>query len=137
MITKKELNNSVIQYRKLLDKALGHLTDAQSFEVTTLFPDWESEKSYVINDRVKYEETLYRCLNAHDSQETWTPSTSPSLWVRIDDPAIEWPIWIQPVGSTDSYPLGAKVSHNDARWISDVENNIWEPGLYGWTQVTE
>ena len=39
--------------------------------------------------------------------------------------------------STDAYPKGAKVSHNGKHWISDLDANVWEPGVYGWTEHTE
>jgi hypothetical protein len=29
---------------------------------------------------------------------------------------------------------GDKVSHNEKHWISDVDANVWEPGVYGWTE---
>ena len=86
---------------------------------------------------MSYDGTLYKCLTAHVSQSTWTPPDSPSLWVRVDDPTIDWPEWVQPVGSTDAYMAGDKVSHNDKHWISDVNANIWEPGVYGWSESEE
>ena len=98
------------------------------------FDEWSAEGTYLVGDIRKEEKTLYRCLTAHEGQESWKPSVSPSLWVRIDDPSIEWPEWIQPLGATDAYPKGAKVSHNEKHWISDVDNNTWEPGVYGWTE---
>lgn len=100
------------------------------------FDVWTVETTYEVGDVRRHGEKLYRCLTAHTSQATWTPDASPSLWVRIDDPAIEWPAWVQPVGSTDAYAKGAKVSHSDKRWISDTDGNVWEPGVYGWTEVT-
>ena len=80
---------------------------------------------------------LYRCVQAHTSQATWTPEDAPSLWTRIADPAQEWPEWIQPTGAHNAYAKGAKVSHNGKRWISDVDANTWEPGVYGWTEYIE
>lgn len=47
----------------------------------------------------------------------------------------EYPEWVAPTGSHDAYPQGAKVSHNGKKWTSDVANNVWEPGVYGWTEV--
>ena len=35
---------------------------------------------------------------------------------------------IQPTGSHDAYGLGAKVSHNGKRYISQIPNNTTEPG---------
>lgn len=80
---------------------------------------------------------LYRCVQAHTSQATWTPEDAPSLWTRIADPAQEWPEWIQPTGAHNAYAQGAKVSHGGKRWVSDVDNNVWEPGVYGWTEHIE
>ena len=48
----------------------------------------------------------------------------------------EWPAWVQPTGAHDAYAKGAKVSHNDKHWISEVDDNTWEPGVYGWTEVS-
>ena len=111
--------------------------DAVAVTVPELFDRWEVEKSYVVGDRVRCGEKLYRCLTAHSSQASWAPDVSPSLWVRIDDPAVEWPEWVQPLGATDAYSQGAKVSHNGKHWVSNVDSNIWEPGVYGWTEVAE
>lgn len=47
----------------------------------------------------------------------------------------EYPAWVQPTGAHDAYAQGAKVSHNGKKWTSDVANNVWEPGVYGWTEV--
>ncbi len=102
--------------------------DTTALTVPAFFPEWSADKSYAVDDRVIYGGTLYKCLQPHTSQSTWTPADSPSLWARIDDPAIEWPDWVQPTGSTDAYPMGAKVSHNGQHWVSTVDGNVWEPG---------
>lgn len=111
--------------------------DAEVFSApATAFDPWTADAVYEAGDVRQYGSLLYRCLTAHTSQTTWQPDVSPSLWVRIDDPAVEWPAWVQPMGATDAYPKGAKVSHKDKRWTSDVDANAWEPGVYGWTEVT-
>lgn len=117
--------------RRLIEKAAKSLSDADAYGGAELFPRWSSEAVYATGDRVCYESTLYKCLQDHTAQPTWTPADSPSLWVRVDDPSIEWPEWVQPTGSTDAYSLGAKVSHNGKHWISTVDNNVWEPGAIG------
>lgn len=58
-----------------------------------------------------------------------------SLWTPVSDPAEEWPEWSQPVGAHDAYSKDAKVSHNGKHWTSTVDSNVWEPGVYGWTEV--
>ena len=104
------------------------LSDTDALNNPSFFPEWSADKSYAVDDRVLYGSDLYKCLQPHTSQPTWTPADSPSLWVRIDDPSIEWPEWRQPTGSTDAYPMGAKVSHNGKHWVSTVDANTWEPG---------
>ena len=47
----------------------------------------------------------------------------------------DYPSWIQPTGSHDTYPLGHIVHHNGADWESLTPANVWEPGVSGWRQV--
>lgn len=103
-----------------------------------VYDEWSAESmEYVLNDIRQYNGLLYRCVQAHTSQATWTPEDAASLWTRIADPAQEWPEWIQPTGAHNAYAKGAKVSHNGKHWISDVDANVWEPGVYGWTEQAE
>lgn len=121
--------------RALIEQTAVNLNDEEALEGAELFPKWNDSASYQTGDRVRFEDTLYKCLQNHDSQPSWKPSDSPSLWVRVDDPSVEFPAWIQPVGAEDAYPLGAKVSHLEKHWISVVDNNVWEPSVYGWDEV--
>lgn len=115
--------------------AMGEVSDTVAMTVPELFEAWSADGTYSVNERVRHGELLYKCLTAHTAQEGWKPPDAPSLWVRIDDPAVAFPEWRQPAGSTDAYPLGAKVSHNSKHWESIVDNNVWEPGVYGWNEV--
>lgn len=78
---------------------------------------------------------MYKCLQDHDAQEDWKPSEAVSLWVRVDDPSIEYPEWRQPTGAHDSYEKGAKVSHLEKHWVSTIDANVYEPSVYGWDEV--
>lgn len=114
------------------------LTDDMATALPGLYPAWNGAGvSYAKDYIVQYDGGLYRCLEAHTSQDDWAPGTAPSLWVAISDPAEEWPEWRQPAGAHDAYAKGAKVSHNGKHWVSDVDGNTWEPGAYGWTQQDE
>ena len=73
---------------------------------------------------------------AAQAQASWEPSYTTSLWVKASDPSEEWPAWSQPLGAHDSYAKGAKVTHNGKKWTSDVDGNVWEPGVSQWTEVT-
>lgn len=115
------------------------LTDEQAVTAPFLFEEWDPNgASYTAEvSKVTYNGLLCKCLQSHVSQASWNPKDAVSLWVRIDDPAIEWPEWRQPTGAHDAYPIGAKVSHNDKHWVSNVDNNVWEPGAYGWDEQVE
>lgn len=123
------------EIRNAMDTACAAMTDEQAVRTAAMFPWWDAAAHYKAGDRVRCGEMMYKCLTEHDAQETWTPDAAPSLWARIDDPAVEFPAWVQPVGATDAYAAGAKVSHNGKHWVSDVDTNVWEPGVYGWTEA--
>ena len=123
------------QLRALIEQAAASLSDEVALTGVELFPHWNGDGiEYKVDERVSYNGILFKCLQAHTSQTTWMPDVSPSLWVRVDNPAEEWPEWIQPLGATDAYALGAKVSHNGKHWTSDVDNNVWEPPTM-WTEA--
>lgn len=116
--------------REMIVKASASLQDEDALEAVELYAIWKPDTEYHTDDRVRDDETLYRCVQAHTSQDDWRPAITPALWtiVTLD----EWPEWVQPIGTQDAYPLGAKVTHNGQRWVSLYDNNVWEPGTFGW-----
>lgn len=116
-----------------LKKATDCLTDEQAETVQELYPYWNTDVAYTVGERVQYDGLLYRCVQAHTSQADWTPQAVPALWVRTSTE--EWPEWIQPTGAHDAYAKGDKVTHNEKHWISDIDANVYEPGVYGWTEA--
>lgn len=120
------------QLRKLIEQLSITLDDETALKGVELFPMWAIDIDYAVDDRVQHEGTLYKCVQAHTSQENWTPEATPALWVIVT--VEEWPEWVQPAGAQDAYAKDAKVTHNGERWISDVDSNVWEPGVYGWTK---
>lgn len=112
-------------------------TDEQACEVPALYPAWREDMAYQVGERITYGDVLYKVLTAHTSQATWTPDVSPSLFTKVlipDENII--PAWEQP-DSTNPYMTGDKVIHNDKTWVSIVDNNVWEPGAYGWEEITD
>lgn len=115
----------------------GNIDPETAAEHAELFAEWAYPINYKTGQIRRYKGTLYKCVQNHTSQADWTPDTASSLWSKTSDPAEEWPEWSQPIGAHDAYPKGAKVSHNSKHWISTAENNVWEPGVYGWEEVTD
>lgn len=104
-------------------------------EHPAMFLDWIEGTAYAVNAIRKRGDNLYKCLQAHTSQEGWEPENAPALWKKIGDPTVEYPEWSQPISAQDAYAKGDKVSYNKKRWVSNVDNNVWAPGVYGWDEV--
>lgn len=127
--------DEALKLRRAIVQGSESLTDEAAQDVPYLFEPWEVDREYKAGDRKRYGDTLYKCLQGHTSQPDWTPDVAVSLWVRVDDPSVEWPEWVQPTGAQDAYAKGAKVSHNDKHWVSNVDSNVWEPGIFGWDEA--
>ena len=123
--------------KELIQQLSKNLSDSEALEGIELFPSWKTDTDYILDNRVKYNGELYKMIQpTHHSQDDWTPDVAVSIWVKVDDPSIEWPEWKQPAGAHDAYKNGAKVSHNGKHWINTYgDGNSWEPGVYGWDLV--
>lgn len=119
--------------RAMIEKASLSLTDEDALQAVELYPAWQAGTAYTVDERIRYNSTLYRCVQAHTSQADWTPDATPALWtvVSLD----EWPEWVQPTGAQDAYRVGDKVSHDSKHWINTLDYNAYEPGVYGWDEV--
>lgn len=129
------------QLSNYIKATLPTATDEVALQHVDWYPEWKPEVHVNAGDRITYNGVLYRCLQDHDTQETWIPTDSPSLWAKvlIPDPDVI-PDWKQP-DSTNAYAAGDKVMHNGTTWESLVDGNVWEPGATGteslWKEVTE
>lgn len=114
------------------------MSDEDALTGVELFPHWNGDGvEYKADERVSYNGILFKCLQAHTSQITWTPTDAPSLWAKvlIPDPEVI-PDWEQP-DSTNPYMKGDKVRYNGKIYESLIDNNIWSPTDYpaGWQEV--
>lgn len=120
-------------YRRKIETAAAQQSDELALQSVELFPKWNAGINVTAGDRYQYNGVLYRTVQSHTTQDDWTPDITPALWtvVSLD----EWPEWRQPIGASDAYNKGDKVSHNDKHWESNVDANVWEPGVYGWNEI--
>ena len=110
--------------------------DNTALRMVEFYPDWSAGQAYTAGYKVQHGGKLWRCLQAHTAQAGWEPENTPSLWAKVlipDETVV--PEWEQP-DSTNPYSAGDKVTHNGKTWESDVDNNVWEPGVYGWTEAS-
>ena len=116
----------------------GAIDEVTATEHLSVFEEWKPDVDYVVGNLRTHgeeEKKLYKCIQAHRSQADWTPDVAVSLWVLAGNPAEEFPEWSQPIGAQDAYMKGDKVTCDEKHWISDVDNNVWRPGVYGWSEV--
>ena len=115
----------------------GTIDEVTAAEHLSVFEEWQPNVDYAVGNLRTYgeESKLYKCVQAHRSQSDWTPDAAVSLWVLAGNPAEEYPAWSQPIGAQDAYMAGDKVTYNEKHWASDIDNNVWAPGVYGWSEV--
>ena len=120
--------------RAAMDLAGAQLNDTVAMDAMAIYPAWEIGKAYAVNDRRRYGDFLYRCVQAHTSQADWAPDAVPALWVKISTE--EWPEWVQPTGAHDAYNTGDKVTYNGNRYVSRIDANVYSPEAYpaGWEE---
>ena len=121
--------------RAAMDAAAAALTDDEALTAAALYPAWSAQDTYDAGERVRFGGTLYKCLQPHAAQADWTPTAAPSLWAKVlvSDTGEPLP-WEQPE-STNPYMKGDKVTHGGKTWVSTIDNNVWEPGVYGWEET--
>lgn len=110
------------------------LSDKQALTVSTLYPEWATGVEYEARQIVRDGGRLFRCAQKHTSSAQNNTSVA-SLWTQINKGENGVDVWQQPLGAHDAYKKGDKVSHNGKTWVSTVDNNVWEPGAYGWEEV--
>lgn len=113
------------------------LPDDMALSIAEVYPVWEPQTAYPLGHRLRYlvddngDALLYDVMQAHTSQSAWPPDTTPALYKRLGF-AGDTPLWVQPLGGLDAYRAGDMVSHNGQVWVSILDHNSYEPGVYGW-----
>ena len=128
--------SEALKLRHHIETAVQSLPDSEALEAVTLYRAWVTGVDYPAGYKTKFGGKLWRCVQDHTSQDGWEPENAPSLWAKVlipDETVV--PEWEQP-DSTNPYNAGDKVTHNGKTWVSDVDNNVWEPGVYGWSEVS-
>lgn len=130
------------QLRKLLENTTEEMPDEKIARFPAFVEKWQPGKEYAAGKRVGHGDYVYKVLQAHTSQAGWEPDVAVSLFAKVliptdeDGQQTEIPEWEQP-DSTNPYMTGDRVAHNGKTWECDIDNNVWEPGVYGWHEVTE
>lgn len=116
------------------------LTDDQAMEVSTIIEEWSVGSTYKTGDIRRYKGALYRALQESTGEEQYPPDTFVAGWKRIGEPNEDgvYP-WVQPLGATDAYNTGDKVTYKGGTYESTIDGNVWPPDVYpaGWKLVED
>jgi hypothetical protein len=109
------------------------LAEDELAELASAYPAWAEGIAYAIGDLVRYEGTVFACVQAHTSQSDWSPPVVPALW-RHTVAAGVIPEWVQPTGAHDAYNKGDLVTFEGRVYKSLIDANVWSPAVYpaGW-----
>ena len=131
--------NDITSFKLDYQEELNAISDKEALYIPDVFPQWNSNSvEYKVGDKVLYNNILYKVITAHTSQESWTPTSAPSLFAKVLTSEGEILEWEQP-SSTNPYMKGDKVRYNGKIYESVIDNNVWSPEAYpqGWKEVEE
>lgn len=127
------------QFRRAVQLGIGPVTDeAAMMAVASVYPEYAVGVAYKTGEVFRHgvnglgDPQLYQVLQDHTSAAEWTPETAASLYKAVGVTPEGVPVWVQPLGATDAYAKGDRVSHKGVIYVSTVDVNVWEPGVYGW-----
>ena len=131
------------QFRRALQMFAASLDDEKALEVATIYDAWAEGKAYSVGEFVTYgtnnvgDPQLYKVVQAHTSQEGYTPDVCPALFTAIGLDAEGYPVWSQPTGAHDAYNMGDIVDYNGKLYKSLIDGNTYAPDAYpaGWEEV--
>lgn len=136
-LTAEEVLGAILS---VVGSIVGALPDEAIGRMQPYFPKWAPNTNYIRHQSfVSYGEGdgyVWRCETTHTSQADWTPDASPSLWSKVLTSHTDILPWEQPA-STNPYMKGDKVLWDGKVWESEIDNNVWMPGVYGWKEVSE
>jgi hypothetical protein len=117
--------------RLITQKLAPSLSADELMQVAAILPNWDASKTYVADDIVRYQQSLYQ---AHgDVPANTVPDTATDKWMDLMKPVDGVARWIQPNSAENAYDSAAVVMHDDQQWSSNEDYNMHEPGVDGWT----
>lgn len=117
--------------RLITQKIAPSLSTDELMQVAAIFPNWDASKTYVADDIVRYQQSLYQ---AHGNvQANTVPDAATDKWMDLMKPVDGVARLIQPNSADNAYDSAAVVMHDDQQWSSNEDYNMHEPGVDGWT----
>ena len=138
------INNGDYSLRDMLKKINErHINNDLTDEEKVELEEMARNNAKAINDYAPIEERLeeaFRRIEALESKVRELEGTENDEPVEGEEVVVEeYPEYVQPTGAHDAYKKGDKVSLNDKRYVSLIDNNVWNPNIFpmGWEEVKE
>lgn len=75
------LANKIVDYLK---NTRNFIAEETALNYIELYPTWKIGKELIVNERINFEDKLYKVLATHTAQETWEPNVALTLFEPID-----------------------------------------------------
>lgn len=131
--------NDITDTKREYQTSLMSISDDVALKIPDVFPAWSGDSvEYKKDTKLTYNGILYKVLQDHTSQTSWTPDAAPSLFAKVlvsdDGTPQEW----QQPDSTNPYNKGDRVLFNGKTYESLIDGNVWSPSANpaGWKEVT-
>lgn len=149
-----KLDNIVAELKKEIKTAFEtlvlskDLSKEQKDNILNQYKPYQVGKNYEENEKFTYKEKVYEVIQAHRSQTTWLPESTPALYreylnvkIQNQDGSTTEVVkeYIQPTGAHDAYNKGDKVLFKGKIYQSKIDANTFNPEQFadGWELVTE
>lgn len=77
--------DEALRIKPFIQKGAQSLSDAEALQIKAIYPEWAAGAAYEVENKALYHDVLYKCIQAHTAQESWTPDVTASLWTVIDE----------------------------------------------------
>ena len=77
--------DEAIRLRRIIEQAAQSLDDKTALEAVCLHPHWAVGAAYCSGFKVRHDDRLFRCVQAHTSMDGWQPENTPALWEEINE----------------------------------------------------
>lgn len=119
-----------ISQRKKTAKELkaDSFSDEEISEIAPLFPAWSPDAvGYAIDDVLRYADGLYQVIKAHTSQAARRPDTDTAHFATHQSARAK-AAWAAPSDTDAGYRRGQRVTRDSKTFMSQIDENRFEPG---------
>jgi hypothetical protein len=77
--------SDILKLRGIIEKSIQSVDDNTALSAVVLHPLWAVNVSYTAGFKIRRNDRLYRCIQAHTSLTGWEPENVASLWEQVNE----------------------------------------------------